>query len=148
MLQSTMANPVGRPLLFDTGEALSQALAKAIEAVVANGKPMVVENIAIELDCSASTLRKYGERTDARPDFLQPIKKMLDVCQAFQVSALYGGGQVAGAIFALKNNYPDEYRDKTEVDSIVVADVTSNGETVGTTDLDTIIAQVKKSTEA
>lgn len=44
------------------------------------------------------------------------------------------------------NKLKQRITDKSE--QLVVADVTSNGETVGTTDLDTIIAQVKKSTEA
>lgn len=110
-------HPGGRPLMFPTGEILGDAIAVAINQLVSEKRPIIVENIALELDCSASTLRHYGERADFDPQFVQPIKRMLDFCQAWQVSQLYSErGQVAGAIFALKNNYPEEYRDRQEIE--------------------------------
>jgi hypothetical protein len=127
---------VGRPLLFEDAETLGKAIAGAIASLEGSGKPIIVENIALELGTSSETLRKYRERADARPDFYGPIKDMFDVCKAWQVSKLYSErGNVAGAIFALKNNYPDEYRDKIETESTVVADVTSNGQTIANPEL-------------
>lgn len=141
---------MGRPLLFENGEVLDSAITAAVEKLREEKRPIIVENIAIELDCSASTLRQYGMRVDSRPDFLKPIKRMLDVCQAYQVSALFGHGQVAGAIFALKNNFPDEYRDKIEYD---VDNTSSDGsmspkEPVDKSVVDSLIAGLKDQTRA
>ena len=112
----TKPRNVGRPLLFATAEALETALDKAIAKLRKTKRPLIVENIALELNCSPSTLSKYRERADFKPEYLQPIKKMLETCQAWQASKLFEGGQVAGPIFALKNNFPEHYRDKIEQD--------------------------------
>lgn len=123
-LAETPIRKMGRPLLFETPEVLEKAITKAINNLRNRNEPLIVENIALELDCSPSTLRKYRERSDYRDDFLPPIKKLLDACLAWQASQLYRyNGQVAGAIFALKNNFPDEYRDKTEQDLAITGNV-------------------------
>lgn len=140
---------VGRPLKFTSGAILSEALEAAIAEVESEKLPMIVENIAVKLECSASTLRKYGERVDDRPEFLQPIKTMLDICQAWQVGKLYAEkGNVAGAIFALKNNYPDEYRDRQEFEQRHTSPdgTMSPKENVTKSQLDDVMAALKSKT--
>lgn len=138
MSDTTPTRREGRPFKWESVEDFQTAADKYFAETVRD--EWTITGLAIALNTSRETLMNY----EKRDEFFDAIKATKDKVEyAYEIGLRKRGG--AGDIFGLKNF---GWRDKTEVDSIVVADVTSNGETVGTTDLDTIIAQVKKSTEA
>lgn len=169
MSDSTTKHAGGRPKKFESAEQMQQLIdeyfascfdfkrdmfgnrlvdktatrAKGDEPnyIIEQVRPFTITGLAVALGTTRDLLLDYGYDQE----FSDTIKTAKEQVHQYAEESLYTKG-AAGAIFNLKNNYG--WRDKTEVDSTVVADVTSNGETVGVTDLDKIIEQVKKSTEA
>lgn len=100
--------PAGRPLKYETPEALQ----KAVDAYFDNlkeGQPPTVSGLALALDVDTSTLRNY----EGREEFFATIKKAKQRIEEALESGLWGGS-VTGLIFNLKNNFG--WKDKQEVD--------------------------------
>lgn len=97
--------PAGRPLLFDTPEALQEAIDGYIQTAV---KPTLA-GLAYHLDIDRHTLYNYKER----PEFFHVIKKATDFVESKYEERLIYNNNPAGVIFALKNM---GWSDKQEID--------------------------------
>lgn len=113
----------GRPLKFaNVAEFQIQAddyFAKTPEA------EWTITGLALHLDTFRDVLIDYQNKDE----FSYAVKRAKQKVEMSYEKSLRKNGR-AGDIFGLKNF---GWRDKTEVDSTVVADVTSNGETIDAT---------------
>ena len=109
----------GRPLKFESVEALEKRILEYKEYVKENKKPMTLERLAVFLDCSTETLRYYGKDKE---EYFATIKKIREEIGADKVERLNTAGQpVAGIIFDLKNNHG--MKDKQEIDMNIKGEV-------------------------
>ena len=124
----------GQPLKFKNKSALAKAIAryfrdcdphiKEIDHIVEkDGKqevvkkkiitkqvPYTITGLAMALDTSRRTLLNY----EAKEEYFHTIKKAKVKCENYAEGRLFVGGQQAGPIFNLKNNYPG-WKEKTEL---------------------------------
>ena len=137
--------PVGRPLKFKNLPALRRAIVKYFrdcdphpsevdeivkdketgkqkvvkKKIITDQVPYTITGLALALGTSRQTLLEYeGEvegRGDNVPGYADAIKDAKLKCEQFAEGRLFGGSNVAGPIFNLKNNYRN-WKDKTEID--------------------------------
>lgn len=112
-------NKGGRPLKFKTPEILEELVDKYFEECDRKEEPYTMTGLALALDTSRETLLDY----DARDRFSDSIKKARRRCENYAEKYLFGGKNVVGAIFNLKNNYK-RWKDKTETDIILKTKLT------------------------
>jgi hypothetical protein len=132
--------PAGRPLLFDSVEALESAVEAYFEScweedwasrtekdgsltwtqkLDKDGKPLLkqkdpytITGLAVALNTSRQTLLNYSER----PEFFDTIKRAKDICEKFAEEGMFKGSIPAvPGIFNLKNNYG--WVEKQEIDN-------------------------------
>jgi hypothetical protein len=107
------SNPVGRPPLFETEEALSSAIKEyfTTDAYVEMGEAKMyvptISGLAMYLGMTTETLRAYGEKEI----FSATVKKAKQRVEVHLEQRLYGTA-VTGSIFNLKNNFG--WKDKSE----------------------------------
>jgi len=130
--QYGLNNDGGRPRIFETVEAMQEAIDKYFEECKASLKeiydkkkqelvtvneptPWTVEGLALALGfCDLNTLLNY-EKKEGYEEFFSAVKKAkLKIQQNKVINGLNGNYNPAVAIFDLKNNHG--YRDKTETD--------------------------------
>lgn len=120
----TTTRPVGKPLKYQTVEALQEAIDAYFDKcdlgkpkqVVVRGEvvevtepiPYTMSGLALALDMDRRTLLNYGKKHE---QYVPTIKKARDRVEAFAEQSLWSGPP-AGIIFNLKNNYG--WVDKTE----------------------------------
>lgn len=107
---------IGRPLIFETPEKLSEAVNQYFE----EEKKPTLAGLAYALGINRQTLYNYGERDD----FLDIIKRARERVEATYEERLVYGSQPTGVIFALKNM---GWKDKTEVDNRFPDGIILNG---------------------
>lgn len=124
-MDTTAKRSVGRPLLFESPEALQEAVdayfkkcdSRKVNVITKDGgvvkvtkqQPYTISGLALALNTSRETLMNYEDR----PEFFDTIKAAKDKCLAWVEDQLFEGtGAPAGVIFNLKNNYG--WVDKTE----------------------------------
>ncbi|UCF13238.1 MAG: hypothetical protein JSW06_02995 [Thermoplasmatales archaeon] len=91
----------GRPKLFKNKEDLEQRIKDFENYVEEQKKPYTFSGLAYFLGIDRKTLYNYSKDED----FFPTIKDIRDKCQRYAEEQLYRDkGQVAGIIFALKNN--------------------------------------------
>ncbi len=97
---------IGRPLLFETPEALEEA----IDGYIQEEKKPTLAGLAFHLGIDRHTLYNYKERED----FFHIIKKATDYVEQKYEERLIYESNPTGVIFALKNM---GWKDKQEVES-------------------------------
>ena len=102
-------NDTGAPLKFETDAILQKKIDNYFSKCEKRKKPLTITGLALALDTSRKVLIEY----EAKDEFSNTIKKAKLMCENFADEFLFGGKQVAGAIFNLKNNYG--WSDKIEV---------------------------------
>lgn len=103
----------GRPMKFQSVEELQVEIDAYFTQCDKQEKPYTVSGLALALDTNRATLVNY-EKEVGYEMFFYTIKKAKQKCEAYAESVLFGGKQVAGVIFSLKNNYG--WKDKQEID--------------------------------
>lgn len=88
------------------------------DIVLEQFKPYTITGLAVFLGTTRETLMDY-EKNDK---YSYTIKAAKEVCHAYAEEALFVGKNPSGAMFNLKNNFG--WKDKTEVDNNVTANVT------------------------
>lgn len=107
--------------------------------VMRQTKPFTVAGLAVFLDTSRQTLVDYSKESHF-PDYvdeatklelIDTIKRAKEQIYAYTEERLFVPGLATGAIFSLKNNYSDEWKDKHEIGgdgTIIVKSVRYNEE--------------------
>lgn len=114
-------NPVGRPLLFKSAEALKIKCDSYFELMDAKQRPYTITGLAVHLGTSRSTLLDYedGEHSGMTPEetkqFSYTIKEAKDKCESYAEEQLFVGKNPHGVQFSMKNNFKG-WRDKTETE--------------------------------
>ena len=102
--------PAGRPSSYDPGYC---------DAVVEFGREgLSLTGFAVKLGVSKQTVYNW---MDEHPEFMDAIEKARAAAQewweaALRTQTMTGKGNATAAIFAMKNQFPDDYRDRREVD--------------------------------
>ena len=110
--------PAGRPLKFQTPEIMQELIDAYFDSCWETGKdgnkiqarPYTITGLASALDTDRITLIRYEDKEK----FSNTIKRAKQKCEQYAEERLFGGQQVAGAIFNLKNNYG--YKDTLDID--------------------------------
>lgn len=101
---------VGRPKIWNSKEELQEKIDKYIESCYnAEGeqtRPFTLSGLAYGIGIDRRTLLNYKYDDE----FFPTIKKYKDLCENYAEEQLFLGKNVAGVIFAMKNNY--EWQDK------------------------------------
>ncbi|MFS4438605.1 terminase small subunit [Paracoccaceae bacterium GXU_MW_L88] len=109
----------GRPLKFESVEALEEMIESYFVDCDQSKKPYTVSGLAVWLDTSRQTLINYEDKEE----YFDTIKRAKARCEAWvEENALMSKTNATFSIFNLKNNFG--WKDKTE------QDVTSNGESI------------------
>jgi hypothetical protein len=99
--------PAGRPLKFESVEALQTAIDKYFDSIkepVVLGdnvyfEPATITGLALALDTTRETLCNYEDR----PEFSDTVKRAKLRVEHYAEKQLYLGRSASGPIFALKN---------------------------------------------
>jgi hypothetical protein len=105
------ANKVGRPLLYETPEKLSEA----IEGYFASTDRATLSGLAFHLGIDRKTLYNYSDRDE----FFYIVKRARDRVEMVYEERLIYDNSPTGVIFALKNM---DWRDRTETDHTTKGD--------------------------
>jgi len=92
--------PAGRPALYNSEEALSEAIEQYFAQCEAEDKPFTVSGLAFHLGMTTETLRAYGESEQ----FSATVKRAKQRVEIFLETRLFGTSPT-GTIFNLKNNF-------------------------------------------
>lgn len=95
-----------RPRKFKTSDDLRVAFIEYCELQVQNKRPITKTSF------KAYILVAHGYFYGLWEEFSEALKKIDMVCKAYAEEELFVGKNVAGVIFNLTNNYPDEYKNK------------------------------------
>lgn len=104
---------IGRPLKFKSPKEIEDKANEYFKECDEKGKPYTITGLAIALDTDRITLIRYEDKEE----FSNTIKKIKQRVENYAEEKLFNGGNTAGVIFNLKNNYG--WVDKQEVDSNV-----------------------------
>ena len=111
----------GRPLKYDSVEAMQNDIEKYFAECDEKGKPYTVSGLAYALGTTRRTLLDYQEKDE----FSHTIKTAKAKIERFNEEMLYSKDvSTTGVIFNLKNNY--NWKDKQEIEADVKNEVTIN----------------------
>lgn len=88
-------------------------------------KPFTVSGLAVFLDTDRATLVRYEKgqflpenmNDELKQEYYNTIKRAKEQIRAYAEEQLFRPGSATGAIFWLKNNSPDDWKDRHEIDS-------------------------------
>lgn len=104
---------MGRPVLWETPEALQEKVNEYFTYCDTNGRPPTIAGLAYYLDVDRQTIYNYGKKED----FFDIIKKARNrIMMYLEENAVMGAG--AGTIFVMKQY---GYTDKQEVDTNIIS---------------------------
>ena len=109
----------GRPLKFESVEAMQEVIDKYFAECDEKQKPYTVSGLAYALNTTRRTLLDY----EAKDEYSHTIKKAKAKIERFNEELLYSKDvSTTGVIFNLKNNY--NWKDKQEIEAEVNSDMT------------------------
>ena len=111
---------MGRPLKFQSVEELQKAIDKYFIDCDTKEKPYTITGLALALDTTRQGLINY----ENKDGYYDTIKKAKLKVEGYAEEQLFKGGNTAGVIFSLKNNY--NWVDKQEIKADVDQDITIN----------------------
>jgi hypothetical protein len=91
--------PAGRPLKYGNIKKLQADIDAFFKECDDKEEPYTITGLALALGTYRQTLINY----EGKPEFMDTIKMAKQRCENFAERRLYGQGQQAGPIFALKN---------------------------------------------
>lgn len=109
-----------KPLKFKSVEELQEKINNYFDNCDNLNKPYTITGLALALDTSRQCLINY----ENKEDYFDTIKKAKLKVEGYAEEQLFKGGNTAGVIFSLKNNY--NWVDKQEIKANVDQDVTIN----------------------
>lgn len=98
----------GRPRKFKCAQEVEDYVEKYFTYCAQYDKPLTMSGLAVALGIDRTTLINYGKKDE----YFDTVKKFRNIVEAYAEERLFGKSQVAGTIFALKNNHG--WVDKTE----------------------------------
>jgi len=98
----------GRPRKYKSAKEMQDRIDQYFAECDEQGRPYTITGLALALGMDRQRLLNYS----ADDEFYDTIKKAKVKCECYAEERLFQGGNVAGVIFNLKNNYG--WRDKTE----------------------------------
>ncbi len=102
---------VGRPPKFTNKEDMITVIDNYFSFCQENKEPITIGGMAVALGMTRHGLLNYGKHEE----FFTTVRDAKQICQAYSEAKLYREkGNVAGIIFAMKNNHG--FVDKLEVD--------------------------------
>ncbi|MDY6827249.1 MAG: terminase small subunit [Bacillota bacterium] len=101
-------HPGGRPVKYKTAEEIQVVIDAYFTECDEKEEPYTITGLALATDMTRESLVNYGEKEE----FFSTIKKAKLKCHNYAEKRLFSGGQAAGVIFNLKNNYG--WKDKIE----------------------------------
>lgn len=104
------APKIGRPVVFKTHEDLENAIDDYFEAFSAEGRPLTVLGMCVNIGITRETLGQYAGKS---VEFSDTIKKAKGIIEAYAEECLFTNKNTAGIIFNLKNNFG--WKDKREI---------------------------------
>ncbi len=113
-------NKVGRPLKYKSVEEMQLIIDNYFKECDEKQKPYTITGLALALDMTRLGLINY----ENKDEFMNTIKKAKLKVEGYAEEQLYKGGNTAGVIFSLKNNY--NWVDKQEIKAEVDQDITIN----------------------
>lgn len=93
-------NNIGRPFKIKTVEELEDRINQYFEDCRLNNRPLTVTGFCLALDTTRETIREY----EARPDFVDSIKKAKEIVANYAEEQCLLARNPAGAIFIAKNH--------------------------------------------
>lgn len=108
------------PRQYKNVEDLQILIDKYFEDCDTKEEPYTITGLALALDLTRQGLINYEEREE----FVDTIKKAKLKVESYAEKQLFKGGNTAGVIFSLKNNY--NWVDKQEIKADVDTDITLN----------------------
>jgi hypothetical protein len=109
VVEVTPKHPGGRPLIFESEEALQLKIDEYLKFVEDNSKPHTLERLACFLDCSLQTLRNYS----AKDEYFGTIRKIKDIIFASKIENLNTPrANTPGIIFDVCNNRSEDYSNR------------------------------------
>lgn len=109
-----------KPLKFKSVEELQEKIDKYFIECDSKDEPYTITGLALALDTSRQCLINY----ENKEDYFDTIKKAKLKVESYAEKQLFKGGNTAGVIFSLKNNY--NWVDKQEIKAEVDQDITIN----------------------
>ena len=103
-----MARGRGRPRKYKSAKEMQDRIDRYFAECDEQDRPYTITGLALALDMDRQRLLNYS----ADDEFYDTIKKAKAKCERYAEERLFQGGNAAGVIFNLKNNYG--WRDKTE----------------------------------
>lgn len=110
----------GRPLKYKSVEELQLLIDNYFKECNDKEKPYTITGLALALDTTRQGLINY----ENKDDYYDTIKKAKLKVEGYAEEQLFKGGNTAGVIFSLKNNY--NWVDKQEIKADVDQDITIN----------------------
>ncbi len=107
----------GRPMKFKTPQEIETKANEYFKMCDEQDRPYTITGLALALDTDRQTLINY----ENRDEFFDTIKKAKQKVENYAEERLFNGGNTAGVIFNLKNNYG--WVDKQEVEANVSSNV-------------------------
>lgn len=108
----------GRPLKYESAEAMQKDIDKYFAECDEKGKPYTVSGLAYALGTNRQTLINYEDKSG----FIDTIKSAKAKIERFNEEMLYSKDvSTTGVIFNLKNNYG--WKDKQEIEAAVNSDM-------------------------
>lgn len=111
---------MGRPLKYNSVEELQVLIDEYFKECDEKDRPYTTTGLALALDMTRQMLIEY----QGREEFQDTIKKAKLKVESYAEQQLFKGGNTAGVIFSLKNNY--NWVDKQEIKADVDTDITLN----------------------
>ena len=111
----------GRPMKFKSPKEIEDKANEYFSKCDVEERPYTITGLAIALDTDRQTLINY----ENRDEFFDTIKKAKQKVENYAEERLFNGGNTAGVIFNLKNNYGwvDKQEVEANVNSNVVVDI-------------------------
>lgn len=122
-------NKRGRPVIYKTAEEMSIKIDAYFDEAESRWRPMItkkgdlirvpapapvhITGLCDYLDISNETLNQYQKK----PEFSEPITRAKRKCEAYAVSQLFEGQKGNKADFVLKNNFKENWQEKTQVEN-------------------------------
>lgn len=101
----------GQPLKFSSPEELQKKIDAYFAMCDEKGKPYTITGLAVFLDTTRETIMDYA----GRDNYSDTVRKAKLKIHSYAEESLWTARNATGIIFNLKNNYPQHWKDRQEI---------------------------------